>query len=111
MEDERPLTLDEAQMAVGFPLRHPTYKPPETTFVVAFQIDQNIAMVFEGAHSFTLVQGPNIGSVPTSEATMISLSGQQAVLVQEWTGKVAIMDPVTRKRDWSDDVKFPMRIE
>jgi hypothetical protein len=83
MEDERPLTFDEAQMAVGFPLRRPTYTPPETAFVVAFQIDQNIAMVFEGAHSFTLVQGPNIGSVPTSEATMISLSGQQAVLVQD----------------------------
>jgi outer membrane lipoprotein-sorting protein len=83
MEDERPLTLESAQMAVSFPLREPGYLPPDTKFLVAYQIDQNIAMVYEGAHSFTLVQGPNIGSVPTTEAMVISLSGQPAMLVQD----------------------------
>jgi outer membrane lipoprotein-sorting protein len=83
MEDERPLTFEEAQMVASFPLREPTVLPPDTRFLVAYQIDQNIAMVYEGAHSFTLVQGPNIGAVPTSEATVISLSAQQAMLVQD----------------------------
>jgi outer membrane lipoprotein-sorting protein len=83
MEDERALTFEEAQMAVSFPLRRPAFLPPDTQFLVAYQIEQNIAMVFEGAHSFTLVQGPNIGSVPTSEATVISLSAQQAMLVRD----------------------------
>jgi outer membrane lipoprotein-sorting protein len=83
MEDKRPLSLDDAQMAVSFPLRIPGYLPPDTQFLAAYQIDQNIAIVYEGTDSFTLVQGPNIGSVPTAEAKVIPSSTRQYMLVQD----------------------------
>jgi hypothetical protein len=83
MEDERPLSIEEAQMAVSFPLREPTYLPADTERVAIYQIDQSIAMVFGGTHPFTLVQGPSIGSVPETEGTVISLDGQQAMLVRD----------------------------
>jgi len=30
---------------------------------------------------------------------------------QTWTGRVAVMDPKTRKRDWSEEVFYPVRID
>ena len=83
MADNRPLTLTEAQRAVDFRLRTPDYLPPETEFSVAYQIDKNMALVYTGDHAFTLVQGPNIGSVPQEDATQVPLHGRQATLIQD----------------------------
>jgi outer membrane lipoprotein-sorting protein len=83
MEDSRPLTLEEAQMAVSFPLRTPAYLPPGIRFMVAYQLDKNMALVYEGERSFTLVQGPSIGAVPSEGGTLVSLLEQQAMLVRD----------------------------
>jgi outer membrane lipoprotein-sorting protein len=83
MESSRPLTLEEAQMAVGFPLRRPTYLPSGVEFLVAYQLDKNMALVYEGERSFTLVQGPSIGLVPHKDATLVSVFEQQATLVRD----------------------------
>jgi len=79
----QPLTLKEAQKEVSFPLRTPAYLPPGTEFAVAYQLDKNVALVYTGEHSFTLVQGPGIGQVPQEGATTLSLRGQQATLIPD----------------------------
>jgi hypothetical protein len=83
MEDNRPLTIKEAQMAVPFPLRTPGYLPEGTRFSVAYQLDKNVAMVYTGERSFTLVQGPSIGQVPQERATPIPLRGRQATVISD----------------------------
>jgi len=85
LEEDRRLTLEDAQQVASFPLRRPAYLPPDTTFESAYPIGQNIAMVYRGAHSFTFVQGPGIGTVPQSESTVVSFSGHQATLVPDET--------------------------
>lgn len=79
----QPLTLKEAQMEVSFPLRTPTYLPPGTQFAVAYRLDRNVALVYTGEHSFTLVQGPGIGRVPQEGAKTIVLRGRQATLIPD----------------------------
>jgi hypothetical protein len=83
MEDSRPLTIQEAQMVVPFPLRMPGDLPVETHFVVAYQLDKNIAMVYGGEWAFTLVQGPGIGQVPQERATPVPVRGQQAMAIAD----------------------------
>jgi hypothetical protein len=83
VEKSQPLTIKEAQMEVPFPLRTPTYLPAGTQFAVAYQLDKNVALVYTGERSFTLVQGPGIGQVPQEGATTISLRGQQATLIPD----------------------------
>jgi hypothetical protein len=83
IKKSRPLTLKEAQMEVPFPLRTPTYLPAGTEFAMAYQLDNNVALVYTGERSFTLVQGPSIGRVPHEGATTIALRGQQATLVPD----------------------------
>jgi hypothetical protein len=83
IEKSQPLTLQEAQLAVPFPLQTPSYLPPGTRFTVAYQLDKNIALVYTGEHSFTLVQGPGIGQVPQEGAETILLRGQQAMLIPD----------------------------
>ena len=83
LEEHRPLTLEEAQMAVSFPLRTPTYLPPDTRFAAAYQLDKNMALFYDGRHAFTLVQGPNIGPVPQEGAETVHLRGRQATLVRD----------------------------
>lgn len=83
MEDNPPLTLEEAQRAIGFPLRTPGYLPPGSEFVVAYQLDKNVALVYGGERSFTLVQGPYIGPVPQAKATPIALRGRQAAAISD----------------------------
>jgi hypothetical protein len=83
MEDSRPLTMEEAQMAVPFPLRTPLYLPAGTRFTVAYQLDKNVALVYAGERSFTLVQGPGIGQVPQEQATPVPLRGQQAMAISD----------------------------
>ena len=79
----RPLTREEAQMAVSFRLHTPTYLPTGTQFAVAYQVDKNMALVYTGERSFTLVQGPNVGSVPQEGMTIILVGGRQAKLVKD----------------------------
>ena len=79
----RPLTREEAQMAVSFRLRTPTYLPSGTQFTVAYQVDKNMALVYTGERSFTLVQGPNVSSVPQEGMTIILVGGRQAKLVKD----------------------------
>jgi hypothetical protein len=50
---------------------------------MAYQLDNNVALVYTGEHSFTLVQGPGIGRVPQEGATTIGLRGQQANLIPD----------------------------
>jgi hypothetical protein len=84
VEDNRPLeTLDQAQMAVPFPLRTPDELPKDTRFSVAYQLDKNIALVYTGEHPFTLVQGPNIGLVPQENVSQVPLRGQQATVIRD----------------------------
>jgi len=83
IEKSQPLTLQEAQMAVPFPLQTPAYLPAGTRFTVAYQLDKNIALMYTGEHSFTLVQGPGIGQVPQEGASTILLRGQQALLIPD----------------------------
>jgi hypothetical protein len=82
-EDNRPLTLEEAQLAVSFPLRTPTYVPRGTDFSAAYQLDKNMALVYLGERPFTLVQGPFIGVIPEDRATPIVLRGRPAAIIQE----------------------------
>ncbi len=83
LKEHRPLTLEEAQMAVSFPLRTPTYLPPNTRFAAAYQLDKNMALFYDGQHAFTLVQGPHIGPVPQEGTETLHLRGRQATLVQD----------------------------
>jgi hypothetical protein len=83
VEDNQLLTLEEAQLAISFPLRTPTFLPSGTAFSAAYQLDKNIALVYAGEHSFTLVQGPQIGSVPSEKAELVSLRGRQATIVHD----------------------------
>lgn len=77
------LTIKQAQIQVSFPLRTPAYLPEGTEFAVAYQLDRNVALVYTGEHSFTLVQGPGIGQVPQEGATTIALRGRQATLIPD----------------------------
>jgi len=79
----RSLNLKEAQMEAPFPLRAPTYLPPGTQFAMGYALDSNVALVYTGEHSFTLVQGPGIGQVPQEGAIAIALRGQQATLIPD----------------------------
>ena len=83
VEDNRPLNLDEAQLAVSFPLRTPSYLPDDTRFSVAYQLDKNLALVYVGQHTFTLMQGPEILGVPQENANPVMLRGQQGMVVQD----------------------------
>jgi hypothetical protein len=87
MEDSRPLTLAEAQMAVPFPLRTPVHLPEGTAFVAAYRLDKNVALVYAGERPFTLVQGPGIGNVPQEQATPVPLRGQQAMVISDTEGE------------------------
>jgi hypothetical protein len=83
IEDNRPLTLEDAQMTVPFPLRTPGDLPVEIHFVAAYQLDKNIAIVYGGEWAFTLVQGPGIGQVPQDRATPVPLRGRQAMAIAD----------------------------
>jgi hypothetical protein len=83
LEETEPLTLKEAQLAAPFPLRAPAYLPEGTQFGMAYRLDKNIALVYTGQHSFTLVQGPGIGQAPQEGAETITLRGHQATLIPD----------------------------
>lgn len=76
-------SIDVAQTKVGFRLRKPTYEPQGTDFVMAYQLDKNMALIYGGEHSFTLVQGPHIGTIPQENVALIPLRGRQATLIQD----------------------------
>jgi hypothetical protein len=76
-------TIREAQLEVPFPLRTPAQLPAGTEFSVAYKLDNNVALVYTGERSFTLVQGPGIGQVPQEGAVTIALRGQQATLIPD----------------------------
>ena len=86
MQDSRPLTMEEAQRTVPFPLRTPVYLPAGAQFVAAYRLDENVALVYTGEQSFTLVQGPSIGRVPQEQATPVPLRGQQAMVISDPEG-------------------------
>ena len=83
VENNRPLSLDEAQLAVSFPLRTPSYLPEGTNFAVAYQLDKNLALVYTGKRSFTLMEGPEILEVPQENAKQVSVRGRQATIVPD----------------------------
>jgi hypothetical protein len=76
-------TIKDAQLEVPFPLRTPSRLPAGTEFSVAYKLDSNVALVYTGERSFTLVQGPGIGQVPQEGAMVIALRGQQATLIPD----------------------------
>jgi hypothetical protein len=83
LQENQQLDFNEAQTKVGFRLRRPQYVPPDTSFWGAYQLDKNIALIYNGTHSFTLVQGPHIGSVPQEKHTVVPLRGRQATLIED----------------------------
>ena len=87
MQDSRPLTMEEAQRTVPFPLRTPVYVPAGARFVAAYRLDKNVALVYAGERPFTLVQGLGIGHVPHKEATPVPLRGQQAMVISGAEGE------------------------
>jgi len=91
VKENRPLTLEEAQRAVSFPLCVPLDLPGDTYFSVAYQLDKNMALVYAGERPFTLVQGPRIGRVPTDKATPVSLRGLQGRVVRDEESKGIIV--------------------
>lgn len=84
-EDSPPLSLEDAQQKVAFKLRIPntTLLPEGTRFLVAYQLDKNMALVYTGPYPFTLVQGPNIGQVPQVNATPVVLSRARGILIDD----------------------------
>lgn len=84
-EDSPPLSLEEAQQKVAFRLRIPdaALLPQGTRFLVAYQLDKNMALVYTGPYPFTLVQGPNIGQVPQANATPVVLARVRAILIDD----------------------------
>jgi hypothetical protein len=83
VEDNRPLTIQEAQLTVSFPVRTPSHTPEDTDFAMAYQLDKNLALVYAGERPFTLVQGPHIGDVPLERATPAIVRGQQGAIIQD----------------------------
>jgi hypothetical protein len=83
IEESWPLSIKEAQMAVAFPLRTPAHLPSGTVFAAAYLLDKDVALVYEGEHPFTLVQGPGIGQVAQHNTTAVPLRGRQATLTSD----------------------------
>jgi hypothetical protein len=82
-EDHRLLTIEEAQLAVPFPLRKPGYLPEGTRFHEAYQLDSGIAMEYVGDRRFVLVQGPGVSYAPREQATLVALRGQQGTAIPD----------------------------
>jgi hypothetical protein len=82
-DDNRLLTIEEAQMSVPFPLREPGYLPEGTEFREAYPLGGSIAMEYVGEKPFTLIQGPGISYVPREQATLVALRGQQATAIRD----------------------------
>jgi hypothetical protein len=87
MQDSRPLTMEEAQRTVAFPLHIPAFLPAGSRFVAAYRLEDNIALVYNGERSFTVVQGPGIGHVPQEEAAVVPLRGRQAMVISDTEGE------------------------
>jgi len=88
IKEDDPLTLQGAQAAVSFSLRVPTYPPIEDhpDSVLAYQIGQNIVLVYTGEPAFTLSQGLEMESAPDAEGTQVSVAGKEAMLFQDEQG-------------------------
>ncbi len=77
------LTLDEARTRAGFPLLVPGYLPEGVTLAGVFQVDEAIALYYDG---FSIVQSrsPAIAQVPqTGTAQKIALRGTEAILIAD----------------------------
>lgn len=83
VEEDRPLTLEEAQVSVNFPLCTPTYLPGDTKLTAAYHLDKNVALIYTGQLSFSLVQGRKNLQIPEEQATLVPLRGGQAYVIQD----------------------------
>ena len=80
------LTLDEARAQAGFPLLVPAYLPEGVTLNSVFQLDEAIALYYDGFIPFSIVQGRSeaIAQVPqTGTAQTIALRGTEATLIAD----------------------------
>jgi len=83
IKDDQPLTLEEAQLSVSFPLLVPTNLPGDTQLTAAYHLDKNVALIYAGELAFSLVQGRKVLQTPQEQATPIPLRGGQAVVVRD----------------------------
>jgi len=80
------LTLDEARARAGFPLLVPAYLPQGVTLTSVFQLDEAIALYYDGFIPFTIVQSRSeaIAQVPqTGPTRKIALRGTEATLITD----------------------------
>jgi outer membrane lipoprotein-sorting protein len=85
-ETPQALTLDEAKARAGFPLLVPAYLPEGVTLVNVFQLDEAIALYYDGFIPFTIVQGRSeaMAQVPQMGTEQkITLRGTEATLIAD----------------------------
>jgi hypothetical protein len=79
-DSEQFATFREAQRAANYRLREPTYVPADTRLGYGYQTDQDIALVYGGAHPFTLLQGPTGRYAAAIAGTEVTMGGRAALL-------------------------------
>jgi hypothetical protein len=80
------LTLDEARAQAGFPLLVPAYLPEGVSLIKVFQLDEAIALYYDGLAPFTIVQSRSkaITQVPqTGTGQKIALRGTEATFIAD----------------------------
>jgi hypothetical protein len=82
-EENRPLTMEEAQMAVPYPLRKPSDLPEGTRFARAHRQDAQVVLVYVGEKPFRLIQGPGIDHAPYDPAAGITIRGRKGTAMPD----------------------------
>ncbi|MBN1640049.1 MAG: DUF4367 domain-containing protein [Anaerolineae bacterium] len=83
---ERFSTFRDAQRVANYRLRQPTYLPAETGLEYGYQVDQDIALVYSGAHPFTLLQGLSGRYASALIGTEATVNGRPAVWARDEAG-------------------------
>jgi outer membrane lipoprotein-sorting protein len=93
-----PVTLDEAQAQVGYPLLVPDYVPQGATLIEVFKAGESIVQRYNHSAevSFTIIQGPELaGPPPVGQSQDLTVRGQSATAITDeasgntflyWTG-------------------------
>ena len=82
-KESRVYSYGQAQRGAGFRLRVPQVLPSETRFAWAYQLEQSVTFVYEGAYPFRLVQGPDVGFDWTAGRVPILVRGRQGILFEQ----------------------------
>lgn len=87
-----PLSLDEAREQAGFPLLVPGYVPAGATLIEVFRVEESIILRYDHSPeaSFTVVQGPQMPSLPSA---VMDGQSSEGVTVRGLSAEV-LSDPV-----------------